>query len=80
MIAAVAIAAVACNKELPQEQIPVGDAKVYSATADGNETKAVLDGKATNWEDGDAILIYDGTSAAKYVTSLETPAPNADLS
>ncbi|MBE6228403.1 MAG: hypothetical protein E7120_05960 [Bacteroidales bacterium] len=79
MIAAVAIAAVACNKELPQEQIPVGDAKVYSATADGNETKAVLDGKATNWEDGDAILIYDGTSAAKYVTSLETPAPNADF-
>lgn len=80
MIAAVALfAAVACNKELPQEQIPVGDAKVYSATADGNETKAVLDGKATNWEDGDAILIYDGTSAAKYVTSLETPAPNADF-
>ena len=79
VIAAVAIAAVTCNKELPQEQIPVGDAKVYSATADGNETKAVLDGKATNWEDGDAILIYDGTSAAKYVTSLETPAPNADF-
>lgn len=79
VIAAVAIAAVACNKELPQEQIPVGDAKVYSATADGNETKAVLDGKATNWENGDAILIYDGTSAAKYVTSLETPAPNADF-
>lgn len=79
VIAAVAIAAVACNKELPQEQIPVGEAKVYSAIADGNETKAVLDGKATNWEDGDAILIYDGTSAAKYVTSLETPAPNADF-
>lgn len=79
MIAAVAIAAVACNKELPQEQIPVGEAKVYSAIADGNETKAVLNGKATNWEDGDAILIYDGTSAAKYVTSLETPAPNADF-
>ena len=79
MIAAVAIAAVACNKELPQEQIPVGEAKVYSAIADGNETKAVLDGKATNWENGDAILIYDGTSAAKYVTSLETPAPNADF-
>lgn len=79
MIAAVAIAAVACNKELPQEQIPVGDAKVYSAIADGNETKAVLNGKATNWENGDAILIYDGTSAAKYVTSLETPAPNADF-
>ena len=79
MIAAVAIAAVACNKELPQEQIPVGEAKVYSAIADGNETKAVLNGKATNWENGDAILIYDGTSAAKYVTSLETPAPNADF-
>lgn len=79
VIAAVAIAAVACNKELPQEQIPVGETKVYSAIADGNETKAVLNGKATNWEDGDAILIYDGTSAAKYVTSLETPAPNADF-
>lgn len=79
MIAAVAIAAVACNKELPQAQIPVGEAKVYSAIADGNETKAVLNGKATNWENGDAILIYDGTSAAKYVTSLETPAPNADF-
>jgi hypothetical protein len=79
MIAAVAIAAVACNKDLPQEQIPVGEAKVYSAIADGNETKAVLNGKATNWENGDAILIYDGTSAAKYVTSIETPATNADF-
>ena len=79
MIAAVAIAAVACNKELPQEQLPAGETKVYSAITDGDETKAVLNGKATNWENGDAILIYDGSSAAKYVTSLETPAPNADF-
>lgn len=79
MVAAVAIAAVACNKELPQEQLPAGEAKVYSAIADDNETKAVLNGKATNWENGDAILIYDGTSAAKYVTSLEAPASKADF-
>ena len=80
MLAAVAMAAaVSCNKELPQEQLPAGEAKVYSAIADGGNAKAVLDGKSTDWEDGDAILLYDGASAAKYVTSLEAPADKADF-
>ena len=80
MVAAVALfAAVSCNDQLSQDTTPAGGTKVYSVVADGNETKAALDGKATNWEKGDAILIYDGASAAKYVTSIEAPAAKADF-
>lgn len=79
MFAAVAaFAAASCAQEL-DNQVPAGEAKVYTASVDGADTKAALDGMSTNWENGDAILLYDGTAAAKYVTSLEAPAPNADF-
>ena len=79
MFAAVAaFAAASCAQEL-DNQVPAGEAKVYTASVDGTETKAVLDGKYTNWENNDAILLYDGTAAAKYVTSLEAPAAHADF-
>lgn len=79
MFAAVAaFAAASCAQEL-DNQVPAGEAAVYTASVDGADTKAALDGMSTNWENGDAILLYDGTAAAKYVTSLEAPAPNADF-
>ena len=79
MFAAVAaFAAASCAQEL-DNQLPEGEAKVYTAAVDGAATKAALDGKSTNWENGDAILLYDGTAAAKYVTSLEAPAAHADF-
>lgn len=79
MFAAVAaFAAASCAQEL-DNQLPEGEAAVYTASVDGADTKAALDGMSTNWENGDAILLYDGTAAAKYVTSLEAPAPNADF-
>lgn len=79
MFAAVAaFAAASCAQELGN-QLPAGEAKVYTASVDGTETKAVLDGKYTNWENNDAILLYDGAAAAKYVTALEEPAAHADF-
>ena len=58
MFAAVAaFAAASCAQELENAQLPAGEAKVYTATVDGTETKAALNGKSTNWENNDAILI-----------------------
>ena len=80
MFAAVAaFAAASCAQEL-DNQVPAGETKVYTASVDGAETKAVLDGRSTNWENNDAILIYDGAAAAKYVTSLEAPSSTASFS
>lgn len=70
MIAAVAIAAVACNKELPQgNELPVGETVVYTASVDGVDTKAVLneDTKKSEWVAGDAITVHDGTKGWKFV-------------
>lgn len=79
MFAAVAaFAAASCAQEL-DNQLPEGEAAVYTASVDGADTKAALDGTSTNWENGDAILLYDGKSAAKYVTSLKAPADHADF-
>ena len=68
MIAAVAIAAVACNKELPQEQLPAGETVTFEASVDGAETKVVLDGKVSNWEKGDKITIHNGTKGYEFST------------
>lgn len=81
LFAAVAmISAVSCNKELQQEIAPaVQDAKSYTAYFQEDGTKAVLDGVKTLWQNNDALLVYDGMSCAKYVTSLNEPAPAADF-
>lgn len=80
MFAAVAaFAAASCAQELENAQLPAGETKVYTAIVDGTETKAALDGKSTNWENNDAILIYDGSAVAKYVTALEAPSVHADF-
>lgn len=79
MFAAVAtFAAASCAQEL-DNQVPAGETKVYTAAVDGAETKAALDGRSTNWENNDAILLYDGATAAKYVTALESPASTANF-
>ena len=63
MVAAVALfAAVSCNKELPTEQLPAGEAVKFEASVDGADTKVVLDGKTSKWENGDKITIHNGTN------------------
>ena len=69
VIAAVAaVAAVSCNKELAQEQVPAGEVVTFEATTDGAESKAVLDGKVAKWENGDAITIHNGTNGFEFKT------------
>ena len=71
MIAAVAIAAVACNKELPQEQLPAGETVTFEASVDGADTKVSLDGKVSKWESGDKITIHNGTKGYEFTTTDE---------
>lgn len=71
MIAAVAIAAVACNKELPQEQVTAGETVTFEASVDGAETKVALDGKVSKWEKGDKITIHNGTKGYEFSTTDE---------
>ena len=69
MIAAVALAAVACNKEAAQEQLPVGEVVTFEASTDGADTKVVLDGKVSKWENGDKITIHNGTKGYEFSTT-----------
>ena len=69
MIAAVAIAAVACNKELPGEQVPAGDVVTFEASVDGADTKVSLEGKVSKWESGDKITIHNGTTGYEFSTA-----------
>ena len=76
MVAAVALfAAVSCNKELPQEEnLPVaGETVVYTASADGADTKAALNEatKKSEWVAGDAITVHDGTKGWEFTTADE---------
>ena len=71
MIAAVALAAVACNKEAAQEQLPVGEVVTFEASTDGADTKVVLDGKVSKWENGDKITIHNGTKGYEFSTTDE---------
>ena len=70
MVAAVALfAAVACNKELPGEQVPAGDVVTFEASVDGADTKVALDGKVSKWENGDKITIHNGTTGYEFSTT-----------
>ena len=72
MVAAVALfAAVSCNKELPTEQLPAGEAVKFEASVDGADTKVVLDGKTSKWENGDKITIHNGTKGYEFSTTDE---------
>lgn len=71
-IAAVALlAAVACNKELPSEQVPAGDVVTFEASVDGADTRATLNGKMSNWENGDKITIHNGNRGYELSTTDE---------
>ena len=71
MVAAVALAAVSCNKELPIEQVPAGEVTKFEASVDGADTKVVLDGKVSKWESGDKITIHNGTKGYEFSTTDE---------
>ena len=73
MVAAVAVfAAVSCNKELSQGNLPEGTV-VYSAKADG--ARAVLNEttKKSEWVANDAITVHDGEKGWKFTTSEAGP-------
>lgn len=72
MVAAAALfTAASCNKELPQEQLPVGETVVYTASVDGADTKAQLNeaGTKSEWVANDAITVHDGTNPYKFTTA-----------
>ena len=72
MVAAVALlAAVSCNKELPQEQVPAGETVTFEASVDGADTKVALDGKVSAWENGDKITIHNGATGYEFATTDE---------
>lgn len=76
VVAAVAVlAAVSCNKEINQENLPVGETVVYTASTDNAGTRAVLNEttKKSEWVAGDAITVHDGTKGWKF-TSAEAGA------
>lgn len=71
-IAAVAmLAAVSCNKEIQQENLPVGEVVTFEASTDGSETRVALDGKVSKWESGDKITIHNGTTGYMFSTTDE---------
>ena len=71
-IAAVAmVAAVSCNKEILQENLPVGEVVTFEASVDGAETRVALDGKVSKWEKGDKITIHNGTTGYMFSTTDE---------
>lgn len=82
MVAAVALfAAASCNKELPQENLPaVGETVVYTASTDGADTKAVLDGTVSKWCGEELITLHDGTNAFTfYADAGDTPVSKVDF-
>jgi hypothetical protein len=71
-IAAVAmVAAVSCNKEIQQDNLPVGEVVTFEASVDGAETRVALDGKVSKWEKGDKITIHNGTTGYMFSTTDE---------
>ena len=71
MFAAVAaFAAASCAQEL-DNQAPAGETVTFEASVDGAETKAVLDGKVSKWENGDKIPIHNGTKGYEFTTTDE---------
>lgn len=71
MFAAVAaFAAASCAQEL-DNQAPAGETVTFEASVDGAETKAVLDGKVSKWENGDKITIHNGTKGYEFTTTDE---------
>lgn len=63
-------ALVACNKDLPGDDVQnTGDVVTYTATVDGADTKTVIDGRLSKWENGDKITLHNGTTAFEFSTT-----------
>lgn len=73
MLAAVAAAvSVSCTEEFKEmEQRPSGEIVTFTASVDGADTKTVLEGRKSMWENGDAITIHNGTKGFEFTTADE---------
>ena len=74
MVAAVALMAlVSCNKEVTpsEENAPVGEIVTFEASVDGADTKVALNGKISNWENGDKITVHNGDNGYEFSTTDE---------
>lgn len=78
MVAAVAIfAAVSCNKEFEQENLPVGETVVYTASTDLGEDAVNPESKASintatrksEWDSNDEITVHDGNKGWKFTST-----------
>ena len=80
VVAAVALlAAVSCNKELPQDH-PVGESVTFEAMVDGADTRTVLDGKVSKWSGEEWIQVV-GSKAYWFGTEkIQTPTDRAIFS
>ena len=59
MVAAVAtVAAISCTQELDNQRVT--DTSVFTAFADGADTKTVKEGKQSLWSEGDQIWVLNG--------------------
>ena len=67
MVAALALAAVSCNKEVSPVETPVGETVVFSAEMDA--TKTTLNGNKSEWVAGDKITIHNGTKGYEFSTA-----------
>ena len=67
MVAALALAAVSCNKEVSPVETPVGATIVFSAEMDA--TKTILNGNKSEWVAGDKITIHNGTKGYEFSTT-----------
>lgn len=67
MVAALALAAVSCNKEVSPVETPVGETVVFSAEMDA--TKTILNGNKSEWVAGDKITIHNGTKGYEFSTT-----------
>ena len=77
MVAAAAMfAAASCAQELENNHAPEvnGETVVYTASVDGADTKAVLDGVVSKWCGEELITLHDGTNPFTfYADAGETP-------
>lgn len=53
---------------------------IFTASVPGADTKAILDGNKSWWQNGDKITVHNGTKGFEFVTSLSANAQNADFS
>lgn len=82
MVAAVAMfAAASCTQELENNAPEAkGETVVYTASTDGADTKAVLDGTVSKWCGEELITLHDGINAFTfYANAGETPVLEVDF-